>query len=144
MRTELAQPGLQFVSHHTYDELFTMHGSTMIYLVPHPGRARRSALYLVPLQVGAAEIAAPRLALAGFVALLGGGIVDVARGSSPREGAGRAGWTAFDPALGRAPTTPGVGMDLWILGVLLGDARLDRCIGRLRPGARRCGCGRPG
>src|SRR6195952_2811832 len=65
MRAELAQPGLQLVSTHTYDELFTMHGSGMIYLFLTPA-ALGLGLYLVPLQVGAAEIAAPRLALFGF------------------------------------------------------------------------------
>ena len=62
MRAELAQPGLQFVSDHTYDELFTMHGSGMIYLFLTPA-ALGLGLYFVPLQVGAAEVVAPRLAL---------------------------------------------------------------------------------
>ena len=59
MRAELAQPGMQVVSRGAYNELFTMHGSTMIYLFVTPV-ALALGIYLVPLQVGAAEIAGPR------------------------------------------------------------------------------------
>ena len=52
MRTQLAQPNMQFVSDDTYNELFTMHGSTMIYLFVTP-MAIALAMYLVPLQIGA-------------------------------------------------------------------------------------------
>ena len=58
MRTQLAADG-GVVSQDTYDELFTMHGSTMVYLFVVPV-ALAAGLYLVPLQVGAAEIAGPR------------------------------------------------------------------------------------
>ena len=52
MRTQLAQPNMQFVSDDSYNELFTMHGSTMIYLFVTP-MAIAMAMYLVPLQIGA-------------------------------------------------------------------------------------------
>src|SRR5216110_2799736 len=74
MRLELAQPGLQVVSTASYNALFTMHGSTMIYLVITPA-ALALGVYLVPLQVGAAEIAAPRLALGGLWLIVLGGVV---------------------------------------------------------------------
>ena len=61
------------VSQEVYDELFTMHGSTMVYLFVVPV-ALAAGLYLVPLQVGAAEIAGPRVALAGLWLLISGGI----------------------------------------------------------------------
>ena len=114
MRAELAQPGLQFVSDHTYDELFTMHGSGMIYLFLTPA-ALGLGLYLVPLQVGAAEIAAPRLALAGFWLYLCGGLA-MYSGFLTDSGAGRTPGRrrSRSPA---APATPGVGMDLWVIGV---------------------------
>ena len=67
MRSELAQPGLQVVSLNSYNALFTMHGSTMIYLFVTPV-ALAMGLYLVPLQVGAAQPGGPRWALAGTVA----------------------------------------------------------------------------
>ena len=55
MRTQLAQPNMQFVSDNTYNELFTMHGSTMIYLFVTP-MAIALAMYLVPLQIGAVAV----------------------------------------------------------------------------------------
>jgi cytochrome c oxidase subunit 1 len=116
MRAELAQPGLQFVSDHTYDELFTMHGSGMIYLFLTPA-ALGLGLYLVPLQVGASEIAAPRLALFGFWIYLCGGLA-MYSGFLTDNGAGDDSWTATVP-LSNSVHTPGVGMDLWVIGVAL-------------------------
>ena len=116
MRAELAQPGLQFVSDHTYDELFTMHGSGMIYLFLTPA-ALGLGLYLVPLQVGASEIAAPRLALFGFWIYLCGGLA-MYSGFLTDNGAGDDSWTATIP-LSNSMHTPGVGMDLWVIGVAL-------------------------
>ncbi|MCW2979062.1 MAG: ctaD2, partial [Solirubrobacterales bacterium] len=116
MRAELAQPGLQFVSDHTYDELFTMHGSGMIYLFLTPA-ALGLGLYLVPLQVGANEIAAPRLALFGFWIYLCGGLA-MYSGFLTDNGAGDDSWTATVP-LSNSVHTPGVGMDLWVIGVAL-------------------------
>src|ERR1700712_1023346 len=114
VRSERAQPGLQFVSDHTYDELFTMHGSGMIYLFLTPA-ALGLGLYLVPLQGGAAEIAAPRLALFGFWLYLCGGIA-MYSGFLTNNGAGSDTWTATVP-LSNSSGTPGVGMDLWVIGV---------------------------
>jgi cytochrome c oxidase subunit 1 len=116
MRAELAQPGLQFVSDHTYDELFTMHGSGMIYLFLTPA-ALGLGLYLVPLQIGASEIAAPRLALFGFWIYLCGGLT-MYSGFLTNNGAGDDSWTATIP-LSNSTGTPGVGMDLWVIGVAL-------------------------
>ena len=62
MRAELAQPGMQVTSRGGYDQLFSMHGSTMIYLFVTPA-ALALGMYLVPLQIGAREIAWPRLNL---------------------------------------------------------------------------------
>ncbi|HXS43214.1 MAG TPA: cbb3-type cytochrome c oxidase subunit I [Solirubrobacteraceae bacterium] len=66
MRSELAAPGMQLTSRDGYDQWFTMHGSTMVHLVVTPA-ALALGTYLVPLQVGAAEIAAPRVNLLGFL-----------------------------------------------------------------------------
>ena len=65
MRSQLAVPNNQLLSDNSYDELFTMHGSTMIYLFVTP-MAVALATYLVPLQIGALRMALPRLSLAGF------------------------------------------------------------------------------
>ena len=91
-----------------------MHVSGMIYLFLTPA-ALALGLYLVPLQVGAAEIAAPRLALFGFWTYLWGGLVTFA-GFLTENGAGASGWTAFFPLSGSS-TSPGVGMDMWVIGV---------------------------
>jgi cytochrome c oxidase subunit I len=116
MRSELAEPGLQLIGRDTYNQLFTMHGTTMIYLVLVPV-ALAIGVYLVPLQVGAAEIAAPRFALAGHWLILAGGLTLYA-GFATDHGAGKAGWTAYYPLSGSS-ATPGTGEDLWIFGVIL-------------------------
>ena len=98
MRSELAEPGLQIVSSGTYDQLFTMHGSLMIYFVMTP-LALALGLYFVPLQIGAADVAAPRLASFGFW-LIAGGATTMLTGFLTDSGAGRAGWTAYLPLSG--------------------------------------------
>jgi cytochrome c oxidase subunit 1 len=119
MRTQIAQPNLHFVSDDTYSELFTMHGSTMIYLFVTP-MAIALGLYLVPLQIGAVRMAAPRIALTGFYTWLCGGLI-METGWLTSDGPGRAGWFSYVP-LSDATNTPGVGMDLWVLGVILAAA----------------------
>jgi len=116
MRAQLAQPHTGFVSEGTYDELFTMHGSTMIYLFVTP-MALALAVYLVPLQIGAAQVAWPRLLLGGFWTWLSGGVV-MQLGWLTEEGAGRAGWFSYVP-LANDLNTPGVGQDLWTIGVIM-------------------------
>jgi cytochrome c oxidase subunit I len=121
MRTELADPGLQLMGRDAYNQLFTMHGSTMIFLVMTP-LALALGVYLVPLQVGAADIAAPRLALAGHWLVLAGGLTMYSSFLTD-HGAGKAGWTAYYPLSGSS-ATPGTGMDLWVAGVILVGAGL--------------------
>jgi cytochrome c oxidase subunit 1 len=116
MRTQLAQSNMQFLSDNSYNELFTMHGSTMIYLFVCP-MAIALAMYLVPLQIGAVRMSAPRLALAGFWAWLCGGLV-MQQGWFASGGAGRDGWSSYAP-LSNGTNTPGVGQDLWVIGVIL-------------------------
>ena len=116
MRTQLAQPDMRFVSDDAYNELFTMHGSTMIYLFVTP-MAVAMATYLVPLQIGALRLSAPRLSVAGFWTWLCGGLI-MESGWFTWDGAGRTGWSSFAP-LSNSTNTPGVGMDLWVVGVIL-------------------------
>lgn len=128
MRTELAEPGLQVVSTKTYNALFTMHGSTMIYLVITP-LALALGLYLVPLQVGATRVAAPRLALAGLWLFILGGVIMQA-GWVTVGGPGRATWIGVAP-LSELQRTPGSGQDFWIIGVLLatlGEWLIGMCV----------------
>ena len=116
MRTELARPGLQVMSENTYNELFTMHGSGMFFLVLTP-LALALGVYFVPLQIGATELALPRLALIGdWLIPLGG--ATLFSGFLTDHGAAKAGWTAFAP-LSDLDRSPGYGLDLWIIGALL-------------------------
>jgi cytochrome c oxidase subunit 1 len=119
MRSELAQPGLQILSEDTYNQVFTMHGSGMIYLVVTP-LALALGLYFVPLQIGAADIAAPRLTSLGVWLYLGGGLT-MFSGFLTTGGAGKDGWTSYYPLSGEQ-ATPGTGMDMWIIGVALAVA----------------------
>lgn len=119
LRLELATPGLQLVSEDLYNQLFSMHGSGMIYLVVTP-IALALGVYLVPLQVGAAEIAAPRLTLAGHWLIVAGGLT-MFSSFATQDGGGKAGWTAYYPLSG-TEAIQGSGMDLWTIGVIVATA----------------------
>jgi len=116
MRTELARSGMQFLDHDAYNQLFTMHGTTMILLFAPPV-VMGVATYFVPLQLGAAEIVWPRLSLLGYWLYLGGALT-VWSGFLTEGGAARWAWFAFLP-LSDAASSPGTGGDLWVLGVAL-------------------------
>ena len=116
MRAELAEPGLQFLDTQRYNEFFTMHGSVMMFLFAGP-MAVGLANYLVPLQIGAPDMAFPRLNALSYWLFTGGGLVMLS-GFLTARGAADFGWTAYTP-LSNAVFSPGVGGDLWILGVAL-------------------------
>jgi cytochrome c oxidase subunit I len=116
MRAELAQPGLQLVGEETYNELFTMHGTLMMLLFGTP-MAAGFANYLVPLQIGAADMAFPRFNALSYWLFLFGGLI-VLSGFLTIGGAADAGWTGYAP-LSSGQYSPGVGMDLWIVGLIL-------------------------
>ena len=119
MRAQLARPDTGVVSPHLYSELFTIHGSGMIYLVITP-IALGIGVYLVPLQVGAPAIAAPRITLLGFW-LYVAGAVSMLSGFLTGGGAGDAGWYSYTP-LASSVYTPGPGQSLWVVGVFLSAA----------------------
>ena len=116
MRAELAEPGQQVVGRDTYNEMFTMHGSIMLLLFVGPF-AFGLANYLVPLQIGARDMAFPRLNLLSYWVFLGGGLVMVS-GFLTADGPADFGWFAYAP-LSDSVNSPGLGGDLWIAGVLL-------------------------
>src|SRR6186997_992324 len=93
IRAELAEPGLQLVSEQAYNSVFTIHGSVMVYLFAVPfGFAL--ANYLVPLQIGAPDLAFPRLnALSYWLYLFGG--VTMLLGFLTDGGAAAFGWFAY-------------------------------------------------
>ncbi|HEX7275823.1 MAG TPA: cbb3-type cytochrome c oxidase subunit I, partial [Acidimicrobiales bacterium] len=116
MRAELAQPGQDVVSEATYNQLFTMHGSIMMFLFAVP-MAFGLANYLVPLQIGAPDMAFPRLNALSFWLFLGGGLMMVSSFLTS-QGAPAFGWTAYAP-LSDAVRSPGAGADLWIVALII-------------------------
>ena len=118
IRAQLAQPGLHLVGRQAYAELFTLHGTAMIFLFVAPF-GLGLANYVLPLQVGAPEMAFPRLNALSYWMFLSGGLV-VFSGLAAGSGAAAAGWTAFAPL--STVGSPGPGMDLWIIGLLLVSA----------------------
>jgi cytochrome c oxidase subunit I len=114
MRAQLATPNETLVTRNSYDELFTMHGTTMIFLVVVPILAGFGN-FLVPLMIGARDMAFPRLTAFSYWLFLLGGIVLYSSWFAG-GGAASAGWTGYTP-LSTAAYTPGHGMDLWILSL---------------------------
>ncbi|HEU4919646.1 MAG TPA: cbb3-type cytochrome c oxidase subunit I, partial [Candidatus Limnocylindrales bacterium] len=119
IRAELAAPGLQFVGEQAYDQSFTMHGTIMLLLFGTPAVAG-FANYLVPLQIGAADMVFPRLNALSYWLFLFGGLV-VLSGYLAVGGPADIGWTGYPPnsQLTFSTTT---GTDLWIVGLALTGA----------------------
>src|SRR5436189_1731209 len=115
MRTQLAAPNQHFLTKNAYNEVMTMHGTTMVFLVVVPILAG-FANYLVPLMIGARDMAFPRLNAFSYWMFLLGGIVLYASWFS-KGGAPSAGWTGYAPLSAQALYTPGTGIDLWILSL---------------------------
>ena len=114
MRAELALPGMQFLSNEQFNQLFTMHGTVMLLLYATP-IVFGFANYVMPLQIGAPDVAFPRLNALSYWLYLFGALVVMAGFVTP-GGAADFGWTAYSP-LTDAVHTPGVGADLWIMGL---------------------------
>ena len=120
LRVQLAQPDSGFLDPDAYNRLFTMHGTTKIFLVVMP---MSSAFFnlLVPLMIGARDVAFPRLNAFSFWLFLAGAIFlnasfftgDILNGNL---GAPDAGWFGYAP-LNLREFTPGHGLDFWMLGL---------------------------
>lgn len=117
IRAELARPGLQFISNEQYNQMFTMHGSIMLFLFATPLFAA-FANAIMPLQIGAPDVSFPRLNLLGYYLYLVGSLIVVAGFLTP-DGAASFGWFAYAP-LSNAVNSPTVGADLWIIGLTIG------------------------
>ena len=109
MRAELAVPGMQFVSLQQYNQLFTMHGTIMLFLFATPLFVGFGNV-IMPLQIGAPDVAFPRLNMLGFWLFLFGGLTAAAGFLTP-GGAAAFGWFAYEP-LSNAIYSPEVGGDL--------------------------------
>jgi cytochrome c oxidase subunit 1 len=118
VRTELAQPGLQVVHDELlYNQLFTMHGTVMIFLFIIPVLVGFGN-YVVPLQIGAPDMAFPRINALSFWMLPLGGILLLL--GFLTGGAAQAGWTSYSPlAQDRPLASTGPGEDLWIMALVL-------------------------
>ncbi|MDA8032762.1 MAG: cbb3-type cytochrome c oxidase subunit I [Actinomycetota bacterium] len=117
IRTQLAAPDSTVVSQHTFNELFTMHGSLMLYLFVGPFAFGGIANYFVPIQVGAPDMAFPRLNALSYWLYLTGGLTMVG-GFLTVGGAADFGWVAYAP-LSDAVNSPGAGPDMWIVALVL-------------------------
>jgi cytochrome c oxidase subunit 1 len=115
VRSELAVPGLQFLTSDQYNQFFTMHASLMLFLFVIPMLAGFGN-YIVPLQIGAPDMAFPRINALSFWLLPLGGILMLS-GFLVQGGAAQAGWTSYPPLASAAYT--GAGTDLWLLAVTL-------------------------
>jgi cytochrome c oxidase subunit 1 len=116
MRAQLATPNEHFITRQSYNELFTMHGTTMIFLFVVPILAG-FANFLVPLMIGARDMAFPRLnALSYWLYLLGGLLL--MSSFFAKHGPASAGWYSYAP-LSEKFYSPGHGQDLWILAIHL-------------------------
>ncbi|MFI6345432.1 cytochrome c oxidase subunit I [Streptomyces sp. NPDC050560] len=116
MRAELARPGLQLFSPQEYNQMVTIHGTIMMLLFATPMFAG-FANAVMPLQIGAPDVAFPRLnALTYWLYLFGG--LTVVGGFLVPGGAAAFGWFAYAP-LNSAVRSPGAGGDLWAMGLVV-------------------------
>jgi len=114
MRIQLAQPGEHFLSPQEYNQIFTMHGTTMIFLVVMPLLIGFST-YLVPLMIGARDMAFPRLNALSFWLLVFGGFLlyySFIDGGAPATG-----WFSYAP-LSESAYSTSKGVSYWALGLL--------------------------
>ena len=113
IRAQLATPDSAFVGPEVYNQLFTMHGSIMMFLFAIP-MFEGLTMYLLPKMLGSRDLAFPRLSALGWWCYLFGGTIIVAAmlaGVAPD-----AGWFLYPPLSGKT-YTPGINSDVWLLGV---------------------------
>ncbi|MFN3891296.1 MAG: cytochrome c oxidase subunit I [Beijerinckiaceae bacterium] len=113
IRAQLATSKSPFMDHEAYSQVFTMHGTVMMFLFAIPF-IEGLALYLLPKMLGSRELAFPRLGAFGYWCYLFGGMMLVGAlfaGAAPNSG-----WFMYTP-LSSKPYSPGVNSDVWLLGV---------------------------
>ncbi|MDQ2726800.1 MAG: cytochrome c oxidase subunit I [Actinomycetota bacterium] len=116
IRTQLIVPNNHFVTLDTYNQLFTMHGTIMLFVVVGPF-AFGLANFLIPLQIGAPDMSFPRFNNLSYWLYLAGGLV-MTGGFLTNNGAANFGWFGYVP-LSNAIHSPGPGADMWLVGVAL-------------------------
>lgn len=113
MRTQLALPEQNIVHAELYNQLFTMHGTIMMFLFAIP-ILEGLAVYLIPKMIGARDLVFPRIGAFGYYCYLFGGIIilfSLFMGVAPNSG-----WFMYTP-LSSSTYAPGPGSDVWLLGV---------------------------
>ena len=113
IRAQLATSGSAFVGPEIYNQIFTMHGTVMMFLFAIP-MLEGFAIYMLPKMLGARDMAFPRITAYGFWCYLFGGsilIVAMLVGAAPDGG-----WFMYTPLASR-PFTPGINADVWLLGI---------------------------
>ncbi len=113
IRAQLATPDSAFLGHAAYNQVFTMHGTVMMFLFAIPA-IEGLALYLLPKMLGARDLAFPRLSAFGYYCYLFGGLILLGAlvfGVAPDSG-----WFMYTPLSG-ATYTPGINADAWLLGI---------------------------
>src|SRR5213082_1534279 len=121
IRAQLARPNGHLLNANQYDQVFTMHGLTMIFLVVMPLSAAFFN-YLIPLQIGARDVAFPRLNAFSYWVFLFGGLFMYS--SWFLHAAPNGGWFGYAPLTTRM-YSPGLNIDFWVLGLqILGVSSL--------------------
>ncbi|UYN95536.1 MAG: cytochrome c oxidase subunit I [Enhydrobacter sp.] len=113
IRAQLASPRSAFVGPEIYNQIFTMHGTIMMFLFAIP-LFEGLAMYLLPKMLGARDLAFPRLSAYGYWCYLFGGsilIFGMLAGVAPDSG-----WFMYTP-LSSQPFTPGINADIWLIGI---------------------------
>ncbi|MEU0936369.1 cytochrome c oxidase subunit I [Embleya sp. NPDC005971] len=116
MRAELARPGTQFISNEQFNQSFTMHGAIMLLMFATPLFAGFTN-WIMPLQIGAPDVAFPRLNMLAYWLYLFGSLIAVAGFLTP-QGAADFGWFAYTPLSGLV-RSPSIGGDMWIMGLAM-------------------------
>ncbi|WP_235618866.1 cytochrome c oxidase subunit I [Embleya scabrispora] len=116
IRLELARPGTQFLSNEQYNQAFTMHGAIMLLMFATPLFAGFTN-WIMPLQIGAPDVAFPRLNMLAYWLYLFGSLIAVAGFVTP-QGAADFGWFAYTPLSG-VVRSPSIGGDMWIMGLAM-------------------------
>jgi len=119
IRIQLASPNNSFLDANQYNQMFTMHGTTMVFLMGMP-IAAAFGNYFLPLMVGARDVAFPRLNMLGYWIFLFGGIFLYS--SFLLGGAPNGGWVNYAP-INSTPMAdgflPGRGPDFWAVGIIM-------------------------
>jgi len=115
IRVQLGAPNNTFLSPDTYNQIFTMHATTMVFLAIMPMLVGFGN-YIVPLMIGARDMAYPRLNALSIWLFIFGGLMLYA--SFITGGAPAAGWFSYAP-LSEKPYSATTGMDYWVLGLLI-------------------------